>query len=178
MASERRLVRRGGVGGELLLAVLPTLLTLATLFLVEAVRHERVLFASLASSAFLIYRDPGHPMNGVRVMMIAHIVGVDLGVVAALLFGAGYAAGAAAMVTTSVALVLLDTVHPPAIATALGFAFHEQQMGAIGIFLIALTMIAVLFVLQRSATFLVRWLARRDERRGATTPEGDGDALR
>lgn len=163
MQAEGRVTRRGGVWGELLLALPPTLIALGTLLLIEALRHERVLFASLASSAFLIYRDPAHPMNGVRVMSIAHVVGVVFGVGAARLFGAGYAAGGVAMVTTIVALVLLDTVHPPAIATALGFAFHAQQTSALGLFLIALAMVAALVILQRTATVLVRWLARRDQ---------------
>jgi len=136
---------------ELALAVLPTLIVLGTTFLVEELCHQRVLFASLASSAFLIYRAPGHPMNGVRVMVPAHLVGVALGVGAAALMGTGYLAGAIAMVTTIIALVLLNTVHPPAISTALGFAFFERKEQAVGLFLVALV------VAQRAES----WTAQR-----------------
>lgn len=151
--------RRGRLPRELALAVLPTLIVLGTTFLVEELRHQRVLFASLASSAFLIYRAPGHPMNGVRVMVPAHLVGVALGVGAAALLGTGYLAGAIAMVTTIVALVLLNTVHPPAISTALGFAFFERKEQAVGLFLVALAMLVALVVAQRAAS----WTARRFE---------------
>ena len=136
-------------------------MTLLTVFLVEALRNERILFASLASSAFLIYRDPAHPMNGVRVMVVAHLVGIGLGVAAATALGAGYAAGAAAMVTTIIVLVVIGAVHPPAVSTALGFAFHQQQSDAATLFLIALALVAALVVMQRVATWTVGRLARR-----------------
>jgi CBS-domain-containing membrane protein len=156
--------RRGRLPRELALAVLPTLIVLGTTFLVEELRHQRVLFASLASSAFLIYRAPGHPMNGVRVMVPAHLVAVALGVGAAALLGTGYLAGAIAMATTIIALVLLNTVHPPAISTALGFAFFERKEQAVGLFLVALAMLVALVVAQRAAS----WTARR-----FAEPEGD-----
>ena len=156
--------RRGGLGGELLLAALPTLIVLATVFLLSALRHERILFASLASSAFLIYRDPSHPMNGVRTMVGAHLVAVACGVGAALLFGAGYTAVAAAMIGTILLLVLANLVHPPAISTALGFAFFASQSDAAGVFLLSLGLLAALVLLQRSATWTVRKLAARAAR--------------
>ncbi len=75
MAMDTEAVRqRHGMGGELLLAVPPTLVVLGAVFAVELLRHERVLYASLASSAFLVYRDPGHRMNTIRVMVTAHVV--------------------------------------------------------------------------------------------------------
>lgn len=47
--------QRIGLKGELLLAAMPTLTVLLVLALVEALSNQRLLFASLASSAFLIY---------------------------------------------------------------------------------------------------------------------------
>ncbi len=142
---------RVGLAGKLALAVPPTLIVLGALFLLEGLRHERVLFASLASSAFLIYRDPGHRMNGVRTMVGAHLAAVALGIGAATLFHPGYTASAVAMIGTILILVLCDVVHPPAVSTALGFAFHAQQTDAAGLFLIALAMVAALVLLQRTA---------------------------
>lgn len=165
--------RRGGLAGELLLAALPTLPTLivlVTVFLLEALRHERVLFASLASSAFLVYRDPAHPMNGVRTMAGAHLVAVALGVGAAALLRAGYAAAAVAMLGTILALVLADLVHPPAVSTALGFAFSDRQADAAGVFLLALGLLAALVALQRTATWAVRRLAARANHGRSSTP--------
>lgn len=162
MRLDGRANRRGGVVGELLLAFPATLTVLGAVFLVEALRHERILFASLASSAFLIYRDPTHPMNGVRVMSLAHLVGVGFGSGAVLLLGPGYGAGAAAMLATIAVLVLLNLVHPPAVSTALGFAFYPQQHRAVGLFLVALAMLATLVLLQIAATWTVRHLERRE----------------
>lgn len=44
--------------GELALALMPTASVLGVLVLVEIFSRQRLLFASLASSAFLIYLDP------------------------------------------------------------------------------------------------------------------------
>jgi hypothetical protein len=59
---------------------------------------------------------------------------------------------------------LLNTVHPPAISTALGFAFFERKEQAVGLFLVALAMLVALVVAQRAAS----WTARR-----FAEPEGD-----
>lgn len=158
----------GGLRSELVLAIPPTVVTLLTLFLVEALRHERVLFASLASSAFLVYRDPLHRMNSVRVMGVAHVVGTILGIGAALLLGAGYVAGAVAMILTILTLIVLNAVHPPAISTALGFAFHSQETSSAGLFLIALALVVALVVLQRTAVWTFRRL-------GIEVPPAQGD---
>ncbi len=56
----RSLRQRLDLKGEFVLALLPTLTVLAVLGFVETVSHQRLLFTSLASSAFLIYLDPEH----------------------------------------------------------------------------------------------------------------------
>jgi CBS-domain-containing membrane protein len=153
--------RNLGLWAELALAVPPAVTVLAAIYLVEALRVERVLFASLASSAFLIYRDPAHPMNGVRVMVPAHLAAVACGVGTAWLLGPGYAAGATAMIATGAAIVLLRAVHPPAVSTALGFAFYAQQRQAVGVFLLALALLAALVALQRVMGWLFGRLSGR-----------------
>ncbi|MGI8550373.1 MAG: HPP family protein [Dehalococcoidia bacterium] len=120
---------RSGLIGDLLLAAPPTLTVLGSVFLLQLFRHQRILFASLASSAFLVYREPAHPMDGIRQTIPAHLIGVGLGVGAALLLHPGYIAGAVAMTSTILVLVLLRIVHPPAISTALGFAFSQTRIG-------------------------------------------------
>ena len=93
----------------------------------------------------------------------------------ALPLGRGFAvavavgAGAAAMVATIAALVALDLVHPPAISTALGFAFYEQQHRFAGLFLVALTLLVALVVVQVTALWAVRRASRR-----AAAQEGEG----
>lgn len=51
---------------ELLLASLPTAAVLAVFGLIERFTHQRLLFASLGASAFLIYLDPEHTTNSPR----------------------------------------------------------------------------------------------------------------
>ncbi len=173
MSARQQLGRqwRGGLRGELLLAVPPAITVLGALFFVEALTEQRVLFASLASSAFLIYHSPLHPMNSVRRMVTAHLMGVAAGVAAAFLFGPGYPASGAAMVVTAMLVVLLDVVHPPAISTALGFAFFAEQGRAAGVFLLALGMLAALVVLQRVAVWIARRIDTQAQQRRTAAPE-------
>jgi len=152
--------RRHGVWGELLLALPPTVIVLVAVLAVDLLRHHHILFASLASSAFLIYRDPGHRMNTLRVTVSAHIVAVAWGIGAELLFHPGYIAAAVAMVGTIIVLIALNIVHPPAVSTTLGFAFVFQQDQVVGLFLLALIMVAALVLMQRASVWMLLRLAR------------------
>ncbi|GJG86508.1 hypothetical protein tb265_16890 [Gemmatimonadetes bacterium T265] len=152
--------RRLGLRGELALAALPTATVLLVLAFVEAVARQRLLFASLASSAFLIYLDPGHPSNGVRTVLLAQVAGAVFGWALVALLGTGYAAGASAMVATIVFMIAADAVHPPAVSTALSFALGDGQTRAIVLFSLALGVTLVLVVLQRVATRLLARLSR------------------
>lgn len=153
--------RRTGVWGELALAIPPTLVVLIVILAVEGVTRQRLLFASLASSAFLIYAAPLDHMNGVRVMLISQGIGCCIGVLAGLLFGGGYEAGALAMVTTILLLITLDVIHPPAISTALGFAFVTPKDRTLLLFVVAIVLLGVLVILQRVAIWLFHHVERK-----------------
>ena len=173
--------RRGGLRGELLLVIPPTVTVLVALGMVTAFQRQPVLFASLASSAFLIYLDPRHPMNNARIVASAHLFGVACGILAALILGAGLFAGGVAMAATIFLLVLLDVVHPPAIATALGFAFFQQEDQAVVFFLLALAMLIALVVLQWIALRLLNRIEGKPEPPAPplpplSPPKGKGDA--
>ena len=120
----RRLRRRLGLKGEFALALLPTLTVLVVLALVEALSQQRLLFASLASSAFLIYLDPEHGMNEARTLVVSQLLAAAIGAAGYMLLGSGYASAGTAMVLTIALMILLDTVHPPAVATAMSFALR------------------------------------------------------
>jgi CBS-domain-containing membrane protein len=152
--------RRGGIKGELALAIPPTLVVIGVIFLIEGVTKQKLLFASLAASAFLIYYDPMNRINSVRVMVVAQLLGFIFGFGAAMALGPGYVAGAIAMAATIVSLILLDIVHPPAVSTALGFAFVSTKDKALLIFLVALILIAALVLLQRTAIATLGWIER------------------
>ncbi len=97
--------------GELLLAAAPTALVLSVLALVEVLSRQRLLFASLASSAFLIYLDPQHGTNTVRTLIISQMMAATIGLISYLVLGSGYLSGGIAMVLTIVLTILLDVVH-------------------------------------------------------------------
>ena len=77
--SNRSLRWRLGLKGELILALLPTLVVLSVFALVEAFTRQRLLFASLASSAFLIYLDPQHGTNSMRTLVLSQMLAALLG---------------------------------------------------------------------------------------------------
>lgn len=158
---EQRLGRaRQSLGAELLLAALPTVTVLMVFALVERLTRQRLLFASLASSAFLIYLDPEHATNQVRTLVLAQIGGALIGFAALTWLGPGYAAAGLAMTATIGALVVLDLVHPPAVSTALAFAFQDTKEKNIVLFGLAVGMIAVLVALERACL----WLVHRSQR--------------
>jgi CBS-domain-containing membrane protein len=159
--ANRALRDRLDLKGELLLALFPTLTVLGVLVLVEVVTEQRLLFASLASSAFLIYLDPEHGTNAVRTLISSHLMAALLGWAAFLLLGAGYLSGGTAMVAVIFLMIVLDVVHPPAVSTAMGFALRAGDQSNVVLFAMAVVITAVLVGLQRSAV----WLLARHRKR-------------
>jgi len=147
MAGRRRL----GLKAELLLALLPTATVLLVLALVEALLNQRLLFASLASCAFLIYRDPENELNSVRTLLIAQIGSACIGLGCYLLLGPGYLSGGAAMVASIAVMILLDAMHPPGVSTALSFGLRSGEASNLALFCMAVGVTALLVVMQRSA---------------------------
>jgi CBS-domain-containing membrane protein len=160
--AERPQRRKLSLKDELLLLLLPTVTVLAVLALIESLAQQRLLFGSLASSAFLIYLDPEHATNTVRTLIVAHVIAAGAGLTTYLGFGPGYLAAGSAMVITVFVMLLLDAIHPPAIASSLTFAFRAGAEETIILFGLALSLIVVLVIIQR---FTVRLLARFTARR-------------
>ena len=153
--------RRLPVRGEIALVVMPTLTVIAMLVLLEAFSEQRLLFASLASSAFLIYLDPLHATNTVKTLSLSHLFAAGFGLLAFLAFGHGYLAGGIAMVATIVLMIVRDAFHPPAVSTSLIFAIRSGAESEVSLFVFALLVVVVLVLLQRSAIWLFRWLDRQ-----------------
>jgi CBS-domain-containing membrane protein len=169
--ANRALRRRLDVRGELVLALLPTLTVLLVLGLVEMVTSQRLLFASLASSAFLIYLDPQHGMNSVRTLLVSQLSAAVVGLGSFLLLDAGYLAGGAAMVVTIVLMIVLDAVHPPAVSTALSFALRAGDASNVALFAMAVGITALLVGLERATLWL---LARHAARAAGDAGGADG----
>jgi CBS-domain-containing membrane protein len=147
--------------GELVLALAPTVTVLLVLALVEALTRQRLLFGSLAASAFLIYLDPQHNTNKVRTLVFAQMMAATIGLITNLLFGSGYLSGGITMIMTIFLMILLDVMHPPAVATSLSFALRAGNESNLILFGLAVSITAVLVVLQRFALWL---LARHHQR--------------
>lgn len=91
--ADRSLRRRLNLKGELVLALLPMVTILVMLGFVEVLSQQRLLFASLASSAFLIYLAPQRGTNSVRTMVISHMMAASIGFGVCVAFGPGYLSG-------------------------------------------------------------------------------------
>jgi CBS-domain-containing membrane protein len=147
--------------GELVLAVLPTITVLGMLYLVKELSHQTILFASLASSAFLIYLDPEHSTNSIRTLVASQLTAALVGLLLYLVLGAGFVSAGTAMVITILAMILLDAVHPPAVATSVMFALRAGDAGNVLLFGLALAIVAVLVLLERAMVWLLAWTNRQ-----------------
>jgi len=153
--ADRSVRRRLALRHEFLLALLPTGIVLLVMFFVEMLSEQRLLFASLASSAFLIYLDPEHGTNRIRTLITAQALAAGLGFATHFVLDAGYAAGGVAMVATIFLMITFDAVHPPAVATSLAFAFRAGDESNLAIFAMALAITATLVVLERAAVWMM-----------------------
>lgn len=144
---------------ELALAALPVATVVAIFALVDAFTRQRLLFTSLASSAFLIYLEPNHGANEARTLVTAQMSAALAGFAGFAWFGPGYAAGAVALTATILVMIAARAMHPPAVSTALSFAFRTGNAGNLALFLLAVGLTTVLVALQRAAQWLLRRLS-------------------
>lgn len=155
---------RLGIRGELTLAIAPTAVLLLVFGLVEVLTEQRLLFASLAGSALLIYLDPEHGTNTIRTLTISQLMAAGLGLLAYQAIAPAYLSGGLAMVATIVLMIALDVVHPPAVSTSLAFAFRAGDASNVTLFALAVGITALLVVLQRAALWQLVRLRRRQPR--------------
>ena len=151
-----------GWRNELLLALLPTATVLGLLWLLHLFSNQQLLFASLASSAFLIYLDPTHRTNSVRTLIISQIAAAAIGYLLHLGLGPGYASAALALLLTIGLMILTDTMHPPAVGTALSFAFRAGGGGEGNLLLfgLAVGLVVALLLVQQGTAYVFRRLTR------------------
>ena len=129
------------------------------LMLLEAFSRQHLLFSSLASSAYLIYLDPKHPVNHVRTLSISQVSAALLGYLVFLVMGPGYLSAAVSMILTIAVMIITRSMHPPAVSTAMIFAFQFTKANTLVLFLLAVTLLVVLIFLQRVSL----WLVKRSE---------------
>lgn len=147
--------RKIGLKGEFFLALLPTITVLIVMAFVEVLSHQRLLFASLSSSAFLIYLDPNHGTNSIRTLVIAQISAATIGLAAYLLMGDGLLSGGIAMLSVIILMILTNAMHPPAVATALSFAFRAGEESNLILFILAVGITGILVILEKAAVWVL-----------------------
>ena len=110
----------------------------------------------MASSAFLIYLDPQHPTNNIRTLMIAQLSASIIGYIIYVLAGPGYAPAAISMILAIAVMIVAKAMHPPAVSTALIFAFQYKEVDVLMMFFLAVLLLAILIVLQRVSLWLIK----------------------
>ena len=148
--------RRYDIKTEIALAIMPALVVIAVLILLEAFSKQQLLFSSLASSAFLIYVDPQHPTNSIRTLMIAQLSASVIGYLIYVMAGPGYLSAAVSMILSIAVMIVTKAMHPPAVSTALIFAFQYKDVNVLMMFFLAVLLLAILIVLQRTSLWLIR----------------------
>lgn len=145
---------RANLKTEIALAVMPALTAIAVLMLLEAFSKQQILFSSLASSAFLIYVDPKHPTNSIRTL--AQTSAAIIGYITYLIAGPGYAAASVSMIIVIAVMILAHAMHPPAVSSALLFAFQPAKPNVLLLFLLAVILLILLVLLQKASLWLLK----------------------
>lgn len=148
--------RRFDIKTEIALAIMPTTVIIVVLMLLEAFSKQQLLFSSLASSAFLIYLDPKHPTNRVRTLTIAQMSAAIIGYLVFIVVGAGYLSAAISMIIAIGVMIATKAMHPPAVSSALLFAFEYTRVNTLLMFLFAVLLLVVLIGLQRASLWIIR----------------------
>ena len=144
---------------KIALAIMPAVTVIGVLLLLQAFSKQQLLFSSLASSAFLIYIDPKHPTNSIRTLVIAQISAAVIGYLTFIVVGAGYVAASISMIIAIAVMIMANAMHPPAVSTALTFAFQPSKNNILLLFLFAVLLLVILIILQRISL----WIIKRSE---------------
>ena len=160
--SLRRPTPRRSLRADLTLALMPTATVLLVFALLDAFSHQRLLFASLASSAFLVYLDPDHEVNSIRILVLAQGLAALVGFAAHTLFGGSDWGAGGAMVVVVFGMILVRAMHPPAVSTALSFALVAGTGRGLALFGVCVGVLVLLVCLQRGAVRLLS-LERKDD---------------
>lgn len=154
--------KRAELKTEIALAVMPALTVIAVFMLLHAFSKQQLLFASLASSAFLIYIDPKHPANSIRTIIIAQVSAAVIAYITYLVAGNGYVAASVSMIIAIVVMILAHAMHPPAVSTALLFAFQPAKPNVLLLFLLAVVLLVLLVILQKASLWIIERMEKKN----------------
>ncbi len=100
-------------------------------------------------------------MNSARTLVTAQMAAALIGLAVHALLGPGYLAGGVSMLLTITLMILLDAVHPPAVSTALAFAFRAGQDSNLLVFALAVGVTVTLLGIERVTVWRLAVLKRR-----------------
>ncbi len=135
---------------------MPATMIISVLMLLEIFTSQKLLFSSLASSAFLIYMDPKHPTNRVRTLIIAQISAALIGYLIFILLGPGYLSAAISMIIAIIVMISAKAMHPPAVSSAMIFAFQYTKPNTLMLFMMAVLLLVMLIVLQKLSLWVLK----------------------
>ncbi len=144
---------------------MPAITVIGVLILLKEFSKQQLLFSSLASSAFLIYLDPKHPTNSIRTLAIAQTSAAIIGYLTLLIAGPGYLGASFAMIIVITVMILAHAMHPPAVSSALLFAFQPTKPNALLLFLLAIVLLILLIVIQRTSLRVIKKMEKSDKTR-------------
>jgi CBS-domain-containing membrane protein len=135
---------------------MPVTMIIAVLMLLEVFTNQKLLFSSLASSAFLIYMDPKHPTNRIRTLTIAQMSAAVIGFLIFILIGPGYLSAAVSMIIVIIVMIWTKAMHPPAVSSAMIFAFQYTKPNTLMLFMMAVLLLVMLIVLQKASIWILK----------------------
>ena len=158
-SASKNTLRRYDLQTDVLLALMPASVMEGVLLLLNLFGKQEALFSSLASNAFLIYLNPQHPANSVRTLIIAQLSAAAIGYLVYIVMGAGYTTAAISMIIAIAVMIIAKAMHPPAVSTALVFAFQHTKPNTLLMFFFTVCLLVILVVLQSVSV----WLIKRSE---------------
>jgi CBS-domain-containing membrane protein len=109
----------------------------------------------------------------VKTLLVSQMSAAAIGWVVFEALGPGYLPAGLALIVSINAMILLDVVHPPAVATAMSFALRAGDASNLALFGLAIAITAGLVFLQRSAV----WMIRTSRRVRGRPPAAEGRRL-
>ncbi len=155
-SASKKTFRRYDLQTDVLLALMPASVMVGVLLLLNLFGKQEVLFSSLASSTFLIYLDPQHPANSVRTLIIAQLSAAAISYLVYIVIRAGYTSAAISMIIAIAVMIIAKAMHPPAVSTALVFAFQQTKPNTLLMFFFAVCLLVILIILQRASLWLIK----------------------
>lgn len=134
---------------RLILGIFPVIIVLV-LTALEIKLRQHIIFTSLVSSIFLIYLRPNELMTDTATILVSQFTAALTGYLSYKLFGNSFWSVCVTILLVTAILILLNRLHPPAIATSVIFNYRTHSESDLFLFGLLIGIAVVLI--------LVRWI--------------------